>query len=147
MNTIARVRFAGALLACLFWLPVASAAQAAPFQDYRNGACGSGICNINFAPVPSGRRLDISNVSCYLRVSQDADVYALQLLVAQGANISSAVTVVPQFVDSVAGIGDRVYSADHHIFAFANAGQRFRIYAELKGGVYRQLACTSAGKC
>jgi hypothetical protein len=135
-----------ALMGCLAWLPFSSAAEAAPFQQYRNGVCAASICNIDFVVVPAGRRLDISNVSCYLRASGDRDISAMQLLVMQGAATRSAVSLVPEHVDDMGSPFQSVYSANHTIFTYATAGQRFRAYTELKKGTFSQFACHISGQ-
>ncbi|MCI0465488.1 MAG: hypothetical protein L0Y57_00530, partial [Beijerinckiaceae bacterium] len=72
--------------------------------------------------------------------------YALQLLVAEGSATRSAITLVPEFVDEASSPLQVVYSANHSIFAFAKAGQRFRAYAELKPGAFSQFACHISGQ-
>ncbi|MCI0465489.1 MAG: hypothetical protein L0Y57_00535 [Beijerinckiaceae bacterium] len=144
----ARVLFL-ALLVCLSWLHFSSAAEAAPFQQYKNGVCTTGpICTIDFAVVPSGKRLEITNASCYLRASVDLQLHAMQFLVLEGTAIRSALTLLPKFVDdiSLSVPVQTVYSANHSIFAFANAGQRFQAYVELKHGTYSQFACHISGQ-
>jgi hypothetical protein len=65
-------------------------------------------------------------------------VRALQLLVvnADVVNPDTVLTLFPQYVATFYNSHSRfpkVYAANHAIFAFANAGQRFRAYAELEG--------------
>jgi hypothetical protein len=142
---IKRTGVATILLGCLFWLQ-GSSAQATPYQRYQNGACVGLTCAIDFPKAPAGKRLVIQNASCYLRVSNSADIYALQLLILNNADtLISAQTFTPQFVDSITTPSERVYSGTHSIFAFANAGQRFQVYAELKAGSFSQLACHISG--
>ncbi|HET6376220.1 MAG TPA: hypothetical protein VFF88_09235 [Methylocella sp.] len=137
-----------ALLGCLSVLPLSSAAEAAPFQQYKNGACSasSKICTIDFAVVPAGKRLDIIDASCYLRVSGAHELYAMQFLVMQGTATQSALTLQPQYIDDVTMPFESVYSANHSTIAFANAGQRLRAYVELSKGTYSQFACHISGQ-
>jgi len=136
-----------ALLGCLGWLPFSSVAEAAPFQQYRNGVCASNsICTIDFGLVPAGGRLDITNVSCYLRTSGTVELSAVQILVVRGMVTQSALTIVPEFVDTLGVPFESVFSANHPIFAFATAGQRFRAFAELKKGTFSQFACHISGQ-
>jgi hypothetical protein len=135
-----------ALVGCLSWLPYSSTADAAPFQQYKNGVCGASlICTIDFPVVQAGQRLEITNASCYLRVSGTHELYAMQLFVAEGTNTRSALTLQPKNVDVVSPF-EAVYSASHPIFAFANAGQRLRAFVELKKGTFSQLACHISGR-
>ena len=70
----------------------------------------------------------------------------MQLLIVNNAGgLISALTLTPQFVDSITTPSERVYSASHSIFAFANAGQHFQAYAELKLGAFSQFACHISG--
>lgn len=96
-----------ALLGCLLWLPLPSPAEAAPFQQYKNGVCtSSSICTIDFAVVPAGRRLEITNASCYLRTSLTNELSAMQFLVIEGTATRSALTLVPSFVDTISVPGE-----------------------------------------
>jgi hypothetical protein len=143
MNRFAKILAAG----CLSWLPLASAAEAVPFQQYKNGACTSSLtCTVEFNLVPGGRRLDVTNVSCYLRAGGTVELLAMQLLVTEGGATRSAVTLVPAFVDTTGTQDEWVYSANATIFAFAKAGQRFLAYAELKKGTFSQFACHISGQ-
>ena len=145
MKTIMRIGVVTILVGCFFWLQ-GSSAQAAPYQRYQNGSCGSLVCAIDFPKVPAGKRLVLSNTSCYLRVSNAADLLAMQLFVLNNVGgFVSAQTLTPQFVDSITTPAERVYSATHVVFAFANAGQRFQAYTELKQGTFAQLACHISG--
>jgi hypothetical protein len=126
-------------------MPVSSVAEAVPYQLYKNGNCSSLVCNIDFPVVPANRRLEISNVSCYVRTSSDLELYAMQLLVMQGGVTRSAVTLAPVFLSSI-GTTETVFSANHTIFAVGRTGQRFRAYTELKAGSFKQYACHISGE-
>jgi len=145
MNAIKRTGVLTILLGCFFWLQ-GSSAQAAPYQRYLNGSCAGFVCQIDFPKVQADKRLVISNASCYLRVSNSADILAMQLLIVNNSGtLISTLTLTPQFVDSITTPSERVYSASHSIFAFANANQHFRAYAELKQGSFAQFACHISG--
>ena len=123
--------------------------SAKPFQQYLNGACGATVCTINFAKVPAGQRLEISNVSCYLRLKFDergnAKIRAAQFLIlgANPNNIVSANTIVPAYVASQGG--EDVFSANHTVRSFANPQQRFQAYVEINNGSFSQVACHISG--
>ena len=146
----------GALLrsaaALLVLAAFAAPASATPFQQYLKGECVGFTCAATFAVVPAGRRLEIDNVSCYVRIKGTAavegQIRALQLLVL-GSNLSAfhAVTLVPKFVGggTVAGAREGVYSANHSIFAFASGTQRFQAYVDLGLGVLSQFDCHISG--
>jgi hypothetical protein len=135
-----------ALVGCLGWLPLSSAAEAAPFQRYLNGVCNSLVCTIDFPVVQAGKRLDITSSSCYLRATNDRDLLAMQLLVMEDTATRSAVTLNPSLSESLVTSQETVFSTNDSIFAFANAGQRFRAYAELKKGIFKQFACHISGQ-
>jgi hypothetical protein len=131
----------------LGWLPLSSAAEAAPFQQYRNAVCtASLICSIDFPVVQAGKRLEISNVSCYLRTSGTVEVFAMQFLVNEGATTKSALSLAPSFVDTTGVPFESVFSTNQSVFVFANAGQRLRAYVELKKGTFSQFACHISGQ-
>jgi hypothetical protein len=137
-------------------LSLSSAAEAARFQKYLNAtSCpGSGLCNVDFANVPAGKTLDISNVSCYLRMEDSgaAGLYAMQLLqIGAGGGILNAVTLDPQITDSGTPTGQNfssIWAANHTIYAFATAGQHFRATAQLMNvsGRITQFACHISGQ-
>lgn len=144
----ALLRSAAALLALA---TLAAPASAKPFQQYLNGVCGASakICKIDFFTVPAGSRLDVKNVSCYIRLALESgrgtQIRASQLLVlgANPVNVVNAVTLVPVLVGQPAT--DDVYSASHPISAFAGAQQRFQAYVELDAGTFSQVACHISG--
>ena len=123
-------------------------ASAKPFQQYLNGVCGATLCTIDFAKVPAGKRLDVTNVSCYVRlrnVTGRPAIRAAQLLVigANPNNTLNAVTLVPHEVSNL--VSEIVFSADHPIAAFARSKQRFRAYVEINFGAFSQVACQISG--
>lgn len=147
-----RRRRGGAVLPCAAALlalgTLVAPSSARPFEQYLNGACGAKICTINFAKVPAGQRLEVTNVSCYIRlkaVPGRPSIRAVQLLVlgANSNNAVSATTVVP-FFTSDDGF-EVVHSANQIVTAFANAQQRFQAYVEISSGVFSQVACHIGG--
>jgi hypothetical protein len=58
----------------------------------------------------------------------------------------TVITLLPKYVDGISTTAEAVFSANHSIFAFANAGQRFRVYAGLQKGTISQLACSISGQ-
>jgi hypothetical protein len=138
--------FAPCALACLGWLSLASAVEAQPIQQYKNGACTSSkICTIDFLTTPTGKRIEVTNVSCYLRVTGSSELHAMQFLVAQGSSIVSAFTVEPRLIGGAPGTS-YVYAANHPVFAYATAGRRLQAYVELKQGAFSQFACHISGQ-
>ena len=75
-----------AAVSALMTLSAPAFAASKPYQKYLNGDCGLKVCKINFDPVPAGSRLDIQNVSCYMRLARESGtgnvtIHAAQLLV------------------------------------------------------------------
>ena len=145
----AALRSAAALLALV---ALAAPASARPFQQYLNGVCGASakICRINFIKIPAGSRLDVKNVSCYIRINEEpgggnAQVRASQLLVlgATPGSVVNAVTLVPRSEAFTAT--EHGYAANEAIFAFASAQQRFQAYVEIVAGTFSQVACHISG--
>ena len=140
-------------------LSLSSAAEAARFQKYLNAtSCpdtiGPSLCNISFAIVPAGKTLDITDVSCYLRMEDSGAsmLYAMQLLqISAGGGILNAVTLNPKITDSGTPTGQNfssIWASNDEIFAFATAGQRFRAVAQLgnTSGKITQFACHISGQ-
>jgi hypothetical protein len=130
---------------------LSSGAEAANFQKYLNGVCGPvAVCTIDFPVVPAGKTLEISDASCYLRTSDDANFYAMQILVMKGTTVASALTLGPftRLFGQLASPSEsvNVYQVNNPIFAFATAGQRFQAYTEIRGGQYKQFACHISGQ-
>jgi hypothetical protein len=106
------------------------ATSATPFQQYLFKApCASGtVCTLDFIAVPPASRLSITNTSCYIQTdvsTNDVEIEFLQLLVNDKKNnIITASTLVPIFISEFQHIF--VFSANHLVSVFANAGQHFQ---------------------
>jgi hypothetical protein len=138
--------FAVAAITCLLWPSVSPAAEPLPYQLYKNGSCTAAkICSIDFPAVPAGRSLEISNVSCYLRVDGASVLNAMQFLLMEGAAVKSALTVEPRLIGGSAATS-LVYAANHHVLMFVSAGRRLQAYADLTQGTYSQFACHISGR-
>lgn len=136
-------------------LLAAAAANAADYQVYKDVRCTTFTeCGINFDAVPSGKTLRIDNVSCYLRHLDTYDVGAAQLVVvrADGSRaFAITVTLRNQSRVNLGGSTYYVYVSNDTIRAVAQAGQRFRAYAQVYQsesgtlGKVAQLACGISG--
>jgi hypothetical protein len=132
-----------------------AAAQAADYQIYRDAVCAPNAeCGINFAPVPAGKILRISNFSCYLRFGIDNDVGAAQLVLLN-SNGSRAMAITPHLLyqDGFA-LGpnpEEVFVANETVRVVGRPGQRFRAYAQVYDsetgtlGTINQLSCHISG--
>jgi hypothetical protein len=130
---------------------LATPASARPFQQYLNGNCAGTLCTINFAKVPAASRLDVDNVSCYMRLKLGTGGTSVQIRAAQvlvvGANpnnVLNAVTLVPELTGRT--LTEDVFAANHAISAFAGAGGRLQAYLELERGSFSQFACHISGE-
>jgi hypothetical protein len=96
MSTLANLRISSRLslpaigFACtMLGGLVSEAAFATPFQQLKSGTCtGTGVCSTTFAIVPAGRRLDVTNESCFFFSSNGA------ILAVEFATLNSAQTKV-----------------------------------------------------
>ena len=141
----------GLAMGVLLSLPLSSGAQAAPYQRYLSkDNCAAGFeCVLLFPKVPSGKRLIITNVACYLRVSDPADLrsLALDVLSASGTTVLAGVPLVPVKGDLLSpGPNERVYSSNDAIYQFAQAGQQFRARATQVNGAFGTFACNISGQ-
>jgi hypothetical protein len=123
-----------------------SAADATPFQQYTNGVCHPAIpaCDIGFAAVPAGKRLEIDNVSCHVRVDGDHALDSVYLYADE-----QIFFLAPEVV--AGGARTTIYAANHSIFAFAKAGQHFSAGMTMtlgvsSNGVISQFACHISGR-
>jgi len=125
---------------------IASVAQAqtevrTPYQQYVYiGSC-SVPCVLNFAAVPARHRLEVSNVSCYLRWDAVANlmyVDNVQLLVLNSSNaLITASTLAPipvHTLDPQVPHSRLTFAANHAVAVFAPAGHHFRAASDTTGG-------------
>jgi hypothetical protein len=144
--------FVPALLASLGCLSLSSTAGAAPFQQYANGVCHPAVplCEIAFATVPAGKRLEIDNVSCYLRVNGGHEINSMYVYADEKLFFLApeAVAVRDGLSGGAAAITSKTtsYAANHSIFAYANAGDHFATGIMLTNGVIGQFACHIGGQ-
>lgn len=153
-----------AIFSCLSALLLAPAfAEAAVYQVYKDSFrddanCPSNAeCGINYDRVKAGKTLKITNVSCYLRHAESVGLAALQLVVQNndsGNTRDYALTPNLQLQTKVAmSDGNQfVWAADDIVNVTVKAGQRIRIYAQVRKGSdgslgsVLQLSCGIAGK-
>ena len=108
----------------------AAVTSVTPFQQYvfRDPCPSATKCTLDFTTVPTGSRLNITNTSCYIETDvskADAEISFLQLLVNNRNNTpTTASTLVPVFVSEANNL--LVYSVNHSVSVFANAGQHFQ---------------------
>lgn len=148
-----------ALLACLALASRPAGAVAAPFQQYANASCAVArtYCAVDFASVPAGKRLEIDDVSCHLRMTGAHEI-SLMALTINGNETSIAghiVVLAPEFVGGIGRISagaapkgslETIYAASHSIFAYASEGEHFRAAVEFTAGGVGQFACHISGQ-
>jgi hypothetical protein len=135
------------LLACFGWPTVSSVAAAAPFQEYVSVVCNadSEFCEMAFTRPPAGKRLEMDNVSCYLRGAVDLGLSDMYLAIHNAENAwQLTIHLAPELVAESAETA--VFAANHSLFAYANSG--YRIYASAIGkpDAFRQFACHVSGR-
>jgi hypothetical protein len=134
-----------ALLAVLGHAPFAYAAPPTPFQEYVNGSCNASFsyCDIAFSRPPLGKRLEISDVSCYARANSGDRLTNMYVTINDHQNsFLHAVFLAPEQIAEAGGTA--VFAANHSLLAYADAGER--IYATVLGtGAFQQFACHLGG--
>jgi hypothetical protein len=135
--------FVSALLTCLGSPMLSSSAAAAPFQQFEMGLCSETGCLIPFAVTPTGKRLEVYNVSCYLRMSGALDLFRVGLTVNADAH---QVVLTPERVAGSGASGRTVYQATNSIFAFAREGEQFAAFVEWNKGDVDHFECHISGE-
>jgi hypothetical protein len=135
----------------LVTLAIASgAAMAAPYQQYKVGACGTSTsCTITFTAVPAGKTAELTNVSCHASYNFGADLKKVQLQQLSASNVagvSVALMAAPNLigVGTPAATGVGVVSTP--VTLYATGGQKFRVRAELLSGAFKEFSCHISGK-
>jgi len=137
---------------------VASVAQAqtevrTPYQQYLY-TTNCVPCILNFSAVPARHRLEVSNVSCYIRwdaVANPMYVDNVQLLVLNSSNaLITASTLAPipvHTLDPQVPHSRLTFAANHAVAVFAPAGHHFRAMVDTTGGAAANFfACHVSGQ-
>jgi len=131
----------------------AFAQTSTPYQQYVFTQSCSVPCVINFAKVPAGKRLDVTNVSCLLRwnaVANPMYVDNMQLLVVNTNTLVSASNLAPiptHTMNPQVANSHLTFSANHAVSVFAAAQRNFRAVADTTGGAAANFfACHISGQ-
>jgi hypothetical protein len=135
--------FVAVLLACFCFPTLWCPAAAAPFQQYQNAICGSGECVIGFEAPPIGKRLELHDSSCYLRMRGANELRGMWLYLSAGEFL---VALAPEATIREGESDQTVYAANHSIFAYARAGVQFLALVQWTRGVAEQFACHISGE-
>jgi len=104
--------------------------------------CFDYYLEVDFKKVPRSSRLDISNVSCYVKGIGAYDLNYLQLWVMKpNGEIASASTLAPM---KVSDVNNKTWAVNHAVSVFATAGQHFRIRVE-SFSIVNLLGCHISG--
>ena len=117
-----------------------------PFQQYVfRDPCPLGtVCTLDFATVPAGSQLKITNVSCYVKFDVSSMFATVDFLTLNIAGTDIIITLVPTFISQANN--HVVYSANHVVSASANAGQYFQTKFGLTNAVLVPIfACHISG--
>lgn len=124
-----------------------------PYQSYVFNQSCSVPCTLNFAKVPANKRLEISNVSCYVRwdaVASPMYIDNIQLLVMHTTTLESASTLAPiptHTLDPQVPHSRLTFTANHPVSVFAAAQRNFRVVADTTGGAAANFfACHISGQ-
>ncbi len=125
-------------------------AFAAPYQQYKVGVCGTAAtCTITFNPVPSGKTVELTNVSCFVSMSAGAGIKRLQLQQALANNstpISVALPPAPYLVAFGTPAQADLGVVNLPVTLSATGGQKFRTRAEIVGGTFKEFSCHISGR-
>jgi hypothetical protein len=143
--------FLSALLFASAALPFAAEAEAAPYQQYKVGVCGtSATCTITFPNVPSGKTVELTNVSCYVGMGDLLGIRKIQLQQVSSSNaLGTAVSLIAAPYIIAAGRPDQqsVGIVNTPVTLYAKGGEKFRIVATLPtGSRFREMSCHVSGK-
>lgn len=123
-----------------------AAGSAAPFSEYKSVNCdGAASCSFNFAAVPSGKRLEIHNVSCVdAMTSGPPDVAFLGLYILQGAATKALHSLHAEWQGTSGST--QWWVANHTLLAHVKAGQKPNITITVDAvPTVQQLSCTISG--
>jgi hypothetical protein len=139
------------LLVCLGSPSLSCAADAAPFQRYESVDCGQATtyCTMTLAFVPAGKRMEIDNASCYLRMSGDHEIASMVLMLSKEKQFRHELFLAPERdVGRAPSQGEKttIYSANHSIVAFADGGEQLEAAVQYGAGVAGQFACHISGR-
>lgn len=142
--------FAG--LGALLLVPVAHAGD---YQVYKNASCSpNSECGIDFANVPSGKKLRITNYSCFLAFPYNLKLGTSQLVVVNNSNGSPAFVATADMHlqdQPVTEVGEvKIFVSNDTVRAVAKPGQHLRAYAKVYNnsgsvGTVTQLSCGISG--
>lgn len=111
---------------------LAVAQTSAPYQATKS--CGPGFCQMYFATVPSGKRLEVSNITCFsVLTPAGAQIRDIELDVLK----RSGATVTTQFLSSTTQASDSSGStsvATAEVFVFVNQAQYLEITIDMLTG-------------
>jgi len=95
-----------------------------PYQETKvfsfTGVCGFGTCNIQFSPVPAGKRLVIKNISALFRLSSNVFIEEMSF----GPGSGNLSIFVPTTLQGKKGGTEPIdfYMANQSVLAFADSG-------------------------
>jgi catabolite regulation protein CreA len=140
-------------VACSVFVSIAlasGAAMAAPYQQYKVGACGSSsTCTITFVAVPAGKTAELNNVSCYVSMTAGAGIKKLQLQqVLANSAVAVSVTLAPAPFLIAFGTSAQadLEMVNTPVTLYATGGQKFRVRANLVSGTFKEFFCHVSGK-
>ncbi len=152
-------RIATALIAGLGTLLLgASAARAGDYQIYKDGVCfPNSQCGIDFANVPAGKTVTLSNFSCYVRYPSNNSLGAVQLVLVRNSDgsrafaLTAGVSYPNTSVNVGTGTNSLVVMTNDTIKAVGHFGQHFKTYVQVQKdsdgsvGTVSQFSCSISG--
>lgn len=145
----ALLRSAAALLALAAF--AAAPASARPFQQLVVGNCVVKTCKYDFVKVPIGQRLEIRNVSCYLRMGAAAETFFPPIVASElavlGATTPPKTLNAVELITRITGAHEDqiVVTSNDSVAAFATAQQHFQVVTVVYDGALFETRCQISG--
>ena len=149
-----RTGLLGAVGAALFLSAVGlTQAQGAPLirgQNYvedKFKVCNTASCELNFTPIPAGKYLVVTNISCVTQTRNAANIPEISF---HGNTPFNLMVLIPVFAGNRVAGGQtiREYFANNQVFALVTAAiaPRIRITTFSQQGFVSTLECTIGGQ-
>jgi hypothetical protein len=116
-----------------------------PYQEFAdNSDCSGGCGFLNFNPVPTGKRLEVSSISCRWYARSNVHVLDSSVFVYMKSAFA-IVQLVPTFLANCSDGSDcSISAANHQTFFFVGPGRSYYLRTAT-GGLY-EVSCTVAGE-
>ena len=144
-------RLLGCLALCLTVFlgnlaPTPASASNLAFQQYKSAVCNFSLCQVDFAPPPAGKRIEITSESCeYVTHSSSSKIVESEFdMVDTGNNIVLQEFLVPVLKSSLPVLGDR-YAANQTTLIYVPPTYHLRARLSVSQNTGETVSCKLAG--